>query len=167
MKTKETSNVCKECGSIGKPSKAFMNYHNIRYPLDGSIAEFETRLENCLKCVKCGHSWIPKKDKKEICNHCRKEKEGVNKKQFKEFDEVLFKKYIDKFSEEDKLKAINLLLHSSDKFKFKVEGVALDGGKYSEFDIVKVEIINSSINYEGMNNLSAKTYQTDICIVKT
>lgn len=51
--------ICRECGGVAHPSKGLMNYHNIRYPLDNSKAEFETVYENCFKCGSCGHSWIP------------------------------------------------------------------------------------------------------------
>lgn len=37
---------------------------------------------------------------------------SLNQKQFKQFDESLFKAYIDKFSDEDKLKALKVLLKS-------------------------------------------------------
>jgi hypothetical protein len=44
---------------------------------------------------------------------CKKQKEkAVNAKQFKTFDESLFKAYIDKFSNEDKLVALNILVCS-------------------------------------------------------
>lgn len=36
-----------------------------------------------------------------------------NQKQFKQFDESLFKAYIDKFSDEDKLKAIKVLMKAT------------------------------------------------------
>ncbi len=58
---KTTSNTCRVCGGIGLPSKGIMNYHNIQHPLGKSKAEFETVVENCLKCESCGHSWIPSK----------------------------------------------------------------------------------------------------------
>lgn len=61
-----TKNRCKKCKGIGKPSKAFMNYHNIQHPLDGSKAEFETKLQDCIKCEDCGHSWIPERTNREL-----------------------------------------------------------------------------------------------------
>ena len=35
---------------------------------------------------------------------------ALNQKQFKQFDESLFKAYIDKFSDEDKVKALEILI---------------------------------------------------------
>lgn len=62
MKTKETS-VCSKCGGIGKPSKGFMNFHNIQ--TQDLSKEFETKLLDCIKCESCGHSWIPEISKEE------------------------------------------------------------------------------------------------------
>jgi len=63
MKTTE-NNKCRKCNGIGKPSKGYVNFHNIRtmYKED----EFETKLLNCLKCEKCGNSWIPETDTNKI-----------------------------------------------------------------------------------------------------
>lgn len=63
MKTKETSNQCKVCGGNGKPSKGFMNFHNIQR---SDAKEFETKLLDCIKCESCGHSWIPDLSTKKI-----------------------------------------------------------------------------------------------------
>lgn len=57
QKTKECT--CRECGGIGLPSKAFMNYHNIQAK-KGEV-EFETKFQDCLKCQNCGHSWTNSK----------------------------------------------------------------------------------------------------------
>lgn len=57
MKTKETT--CKKCGGFCKPSKAFINLHNIQHSLDISKPEFETNYIDCLKCESCGHSYVP------------------------------------------------------------------------------------------------------------
>lgn len=48
--------ICRECGGTCKPSKGIMNYHNIQ--TQDSSKEFETKIEDCLKCEKCGHSFI-------------------------------------------------------------------------------------------------------------
>lgn len=61
----ETLN-CRKCGGQGKPSKGIMNFHNIQFPHDGSKAEFETKLLNCIKCKDCGHSWVPEKSTTEL-----------------------------------------------------------------------------------------------------
>lgn len=91
MKTKETS-VCRECGTIGKPSKAMLN-ELVSFDDFGNDAGKrgttqsrvgKAQLVNCTKCPNCGHSWIPEKS---------------NKKQFKEFNPELFKAYIDKFDD--------------------------------------------------------------------
>ena len=62
MKTKETS-ICHKCGSNGKPSKGYMNFHNIQ--TSNRSKEFETKLLDCIKCESCGHSWIPNKTTRE------------------------------------------------------------------------------------------------------
>jgi hypothetical protein len=41
-----------------------------------------------------------------------KTNETSNQKQFKQFDESLFKAYINKFSDEDKLKCLNIIKES-------------------------------------------------------
>lgn len=48
---------CKKCGGHFKPSKGFVNYHNIQWQEGDSGAEFETKLEDVLKCQDCGHSF--------------------------------------------------------------------------------------------------------------
>lgn len=50
------NHICRECKGVGKPSKGIMNYHNIQ--TQDKSKEFETKLEDCIKCTKCGHSWI-------------------------------------------------------------------------------------------------------------
>lgn len=153
MKTKEIS-VCRKCSGTGKPSKGYMNFHNIQ--TQDLSKEFETKLLDCIKCELCGHSWIPETSTREQASkwfanksyleqhdlsdkyfesrnpslltieqvldiynkevlepkrqeewqesqvNCRYTK--PNAKEFKQFDESLFKSYIDKFSDEDKLK---------------------------------------------------------------
>lgn len=47
--------TCKKCGGNCKPSKAFINTHNLQL---ADNKEFETKLVNCLKCESCGHSFI-------------------------------------------------------------------------------------------------------------
>jgi len=50
--------ICNKCGGECEPSKGYVNYHNIRKAGKG---EFETKLEDCMKCTSCGHSFIPNK----------------------------------------------------------------------------------------------------------
>lgn len=59
IKTQETivSNTCNKCNGIGKPSKALVNFHNIRLSYRKGEKEFYTSLINCIKCQNCGHSW--------------------------------------------------------------------------------------------------------------
>lgn len=201
MKTNETS-ICRKCGGNGKPSKGYMNFHNIQFPNDKSKAEFETKLLDCIKCELCGHSWIPNEtstreqaiawwndfsidNKQTICNKyftyhsssltdkeieeiwSKETKNGfdkeiveeafpdlkpnqkqsaadeiielvgednfkqiikesdkrVNAKQFKKFNPDLFESYIEKFSDEDKVKALETLLNSFNKsYKIQIEG---------------------------------------------
>ena len=157
-------NKCRKCGGEGKPSKGYMNFHNIQ-TIDLS-KEFKTKLLNCIKCTSCGHSWIPEKSTRELAlewwnslkNHklkqsladdltltsgekayqsltgreieeiWKKETGGglatggdkvlqilnskPNQKQFKKFNPELFKAYIDKFSDEDKMNALKVLFWS-------------------------------------------------------
>lgn len=49
-------NICRTCKGLAKPSKGIVNYHNIQ--TQDKSKEFETKLEDCLKCTECGHSWI-------------------------------------------------------------------------------------------------------------
>lgn len=57
MKTSETT--CRKCGGECKPSKGFMNKHNIRKSYLREEVEFETKIVDCLKCENCGHSYCP------------------------------------------------------------------------------------------------------------
>ena len=50
--------ICRECGGNCKSSKGIVNYHNIQ--TQDLSKEFETKIEDCLKCENCGHSFIPK-----------------------------------------------------------------------------------------------------------
>jgi hypothetical protein len=50
--------ICRDCGTIAKPSTGIVNIHNIRVSGKG---EFETKQVNCLKCPSCGHSWTEDK----------------------------------------------------------------------------------------------------------
>ena len=57
--TKTDRNTCRICDSVALPSKALVNYHNIQHSLNPHTSvEFVTKMENCLKCSNCGHSWI-------------------------------------------------------------------------------------------------------------
>ena len=58
-KTQETivSNTCRKCNGISKPSKALVNFHNIRASFLRGEKEFYTKLINVNKCQDCGHSW--------------------------------------------------------------------------------------------------------------
>jgi hypothetical protein len=90
MKTKETT--CKKCGGFCKPSKAFINLHNIQHSLDISKPEFETNYIDCLKCESCGHSYVLVPSVPEVST------EKVSRKFFQSFSPALFKAYISKFS---------------------------------------------------------------------
>ena len=49
--------VCRDCGTIGKPSKGITNVHNVRKSFLRGEVEFETKMVDCIKCPNCGHSW--------------------------------------------------------------------------------------------------------------
>lgn len=51
------SNICIKCNGIGKPSKAFVNFHNIRLSFRKGEKEFYTKLLDVIKCTDCGRSW--------------------------------------------------------------------------------------------------------------
>lgn len=55
---------CRKCNSAMKKSKVFVNYHHRQYPFCNSNTEFETKLESCMKCEDCGHSFVINKEKK-------------------------------------------------------------------------------------------------------
>lgn len=57
-------NQCRKCGGEGKPSKGYMNFHNVQ--TTDLSKEFETKLLDCIKCSSCGHSWIPLKSTSEL-----------------------------------------------------------------------------------------------------
>jgi len=130
----ERNHQCRKCGGIGTPSKALVNYHFIDKSYIRGEKEFVDKLVDCIKCQSCGHSWIPKTStNREIEKIWRKEiqlenivfntttfEEKPNQKQFKKFDESLFKAYINKFSNEDKLKAKQILLNKSKKEFLKI-----------------------------------------------
>ena len=67
------SQICKECGCIGKPSKALLN-QLVSFDDFGNDADRrgttqsrhgEAKEVDCLKCPNCGHSWIPEKSDRE------------------------------------------------------------------------------------------------------
>lgn len=60
---KTPQNTCRKCGELGLPSTCLVNYHDRRKNFAKEQQEFFTKDVNCLKCVKCGHSWIPAKEK--------------------------------------------------------------------------------------------------------
>lgn len=62
---KETK-TCNRCGGECKSSKALVNYHHCSKSYLRGEKEFETKLLNCLKCVNCGHSFIPEKSTREL-----------------------------------------------------------------------------------------------------
>lgn len=55
--------ICRKCGGLAIDSKALMNYHYIDKSYIRGEIEFETKLEDCLKCMNCGHSWVNGKEK--------------------------------------------------------------------------------------------------------
>jgi len=85
-----------------------------------------------------------------------------NQKQFKEFNPELFKAYINKFSDKDKVKALNILL-LQDNIGLQINAEVKDGGKYSEMSIV--EIIPMIIKYID-NTLIGKTMDKIYCYYK-
>ena len=179
---------CKKCGGTCKPSKGYLNTHNIQ--TNNKNKEFETKLLDCIKCTSCGHSFIPVNtsmfgggrdeiielpikiidydisnrkialkwfDDKDTYNKSElshkyykdtvsynfscltsKEIESIwvkevfqkltpsqvdfinkpNQKQFTQFSEELFLKYINKFSDKDKYEALRVLAES---FKLNFE----------------------------------------------
>lgn len=60
---KTPQNTCRKCGELGLPSTCLVNYHDRKKNFAKEQQEFFTKDVNCLKCVKCGHSWIPAKEK--------------------------------------------------------------------------------------------------------
>lgn len=52
-----TPNICRRCGGTGTPSNGIVNYHDIQ--TSDTRKEFITNMQDCLKCEKCGHSWVP------------------------------------------------------------------------------------------------------------
>lgn len=69
--------------------------------------------------------------------------EKPNRKQFKEFSPELFKAYIDKFSDEDKIKAMKILYDEHQEFKkFDKVKVILDGNNASDFHIYDCGVYN-------------------------
>lgn len=78
----------------------------------------------------------------------------------------LAKTYINQFNDEDKIKLLELLL---DQIKpvFYINGVCVDGGKYSEFELNYIKLASTNITtYDGDNVLSAKVGQVDGCFLK-
>lgn len=65
----------------------------------------------------------------------------------------------------EKLEAVNLILKSDD-FRFEIRGMVQDGGKYSEVDITEVKIVNSNVDFDGMNTVCGKVFEEVNCIVK-
>jgi len=210
-------NQCRKCGGEGKPSKGYMNFHNVQ--TTDLSKEFETKLLDCIKCSSCGHSWIPLKSTRELalewwkqlCLSCelddthyildslirkyvsvprhytsltgreieeiwRKENQlkdaifnntsfddkpnqkqfniakqivenstygadsknhPINQKQFKEFNPELFKAYIDKFSDEDKVKAIREIIRDL-KIAVYVNYIQDDEKSYWEFNSERI-----------------------------
>lgn len=49
--------ICRDCGTIAKPSTGLVNFHYIRKSFLRGEVEFETKRVKCLKCPECGHSW--------------------------------------------------------------------------------------------------------------
>jgi len=77
-KTNETSNKrnqCKVCGGIGQPSKALLNDLVAMQDFGGETTKTrgatlsrvgKANIVDCIKCMKCGHSWIPEKSTTEL-----------------------------------------------------------------------------------------------------
>lgn len=79
-------NACRECNGKGKPSKGIMNYHNIQ--IQNKSKEFETVMENCIKCEDCGHSWIKGKLISNESRGCYSEQE-INNFEHQDCDDYL------------------------------------------------------------------------------
>ena len=90
---------------------------------------------------------------------------NVGKKLKENFDVKLAKSYIDKLTDEDKIRFLEILL---DEIKpvFEIRGMAEDGGKYSEFELKSIKLTNRKKVSDGLNCLSAKVYQEDFCFIK-
>lgn len=53
-----SKHICRKCGGIGKTSKAYVDAYTLPNEVGSrTILEGEGGLRNCLKCIKCGHSW--------------------------------------------------------------------------------------------------------------
>ena len=50
--------TCNKCGGNRKDSKAFRNIHNRKLSYLRGEKEFYTKILTCMKCEKCGHSWV-------------------------------------------------------------------------------------------------------------
>jgi|BioPla2DNA2_1021312.scaffolds.fasta_scaffold23857_6 ribosomal protein S7 len=87
------------------------------------------------------------------------------KKVEENFDVKLAKSYIDKLTDEDKIRFLEILL---DEIKpvFEIRGMAEDGGKYSEFELKSIKLTNRKKVSDGLNCLSAKVYQEDSCLIQ-
>jgi hypothetical protein len=131
MKTKETSNQCRVCGGEPSLSTAFLNDLIAMEDFGGETTKTrgatlsrlgKTKQIHCLKCTNCGHSWIPQENKEEdypiVDQLGNRGFVKPNQKQFKEFNEDLFRAYIDKFSDENKYEMLRLLAES---FKLNFE----------------------------------------------
>lgn len=80
-------------------------------------------------------------------------------------DVELAKSNIDKLTDEDKIRFLEILL---DEIKpiFEIRGMAEDGGKYSEFELKSIKLTNTKKLFDGDNCLSAKVYQEDSCLIQ-
>ena len=72
------------------------------------------------------------------------------KKVEENFDVKLAKSYIDKLTDEDKIRFLEILL---DEIKpvFEIRGMAEDGGKYSEFELKSIKLTNRKKVSDGLN----------------
>lgn len=114
MKTRDTLTKEQKLASEWFTSKSYLEQHGL------SDKYFESRNPSLLTIEQVEQIW------RKECNQIEDEFFKPNQKQFKQFDESLFKAYIFKFSEEDKEKCFEILMRN--------------------LDIQKAELINDGIN---------------------
>lgn len=132
MKTKETST--REKASKWFANKSYLEQHEL------SDKYFESRNPSLLTIEQVEEIWKKETQEQqysiydssmkntEDCGKITVRESKLNQKQFKQFDESLFKDYIDKFSDEDKEKCFEILMRN--------------------LDIQKAELINDGINLD-------------------
>ena len=122
VQVKELSNTYHNAEYLKKPNQKQLNITNCgnKNCQNGVINGINPKI--CKKCNPVNAKQFKSNEKEYIQRVGR-----VNRKQFKQFDESLFKAYIDKFSDEDKLKALKVLFWLlKSEHKFHVVEIGID-----------------------------------------